>query len=342
MSRRHRIVTALLAVLVVAAFTASVGWGAVAIAPAQVLAVFLHKAGIDTSIAVSTLQESVLWTIRLPRVLMSLIVGAALAVSGVVLQGIFRNPLAEPSLLGISSGAVVMAMLATVTGASKMGAWASPLAGFLGALAVSISLYASFRRAPRRDVTTFVLTGVIINVFLAAIITMLPAVYRNAGLGDTTFWTMGGFGGTMWPSVYVAAPTSLGAALLLWRMSAQLNVLSLGDADAEYLGVDTHRLRMQAVVLTALVTGAAVAFAGVIAFVGLVVPHALRLLIGPDHRQLLPASALGGALMVCVADLLARTLISPAELPVGVLTTVVGGPLFFVLLRQARARGRWV
>lgn len=341
MSRRHRIVTALLAVLVVAAFTASVGWGAVAIAPAQVLAVFLHKAGIDTSIAVSTLQESVLWTIRLPRVLMSLIVGAALAVSGVVLQGIFRNPLAEPSLLGISSGAVVMAMLATVTGASKMGAWASPLAGFLGALAVSISLYASFQHAPRRDVTTFVLTGVIINVFLAAIITMLPAVYRNAGLGDTTFWTMGGFGGTMWPSVYVAAPTSLGAALLLWRNSAQLNVLSLGDADAEYLGVDTHRLRMQAVVLTALVTGAAVAFAGVIAFVGLVVPHALRLLIGPDHRQLLPASALGGALMVCVADLLARTLISPAELPVGVLTTVVGGPLFFVLLRQARARGRW-
>lgn len=341
MSRRHRIVTTILAVLVVAAFTASVGWGAVSIAPAQVLAVFLHKLGIDTSIEVSTLQETVLWTIRLPRVLMSLIVGAALAMSGAALQGIFRNPLAEPSLLGITSGAVVMAMLATVTGAAKLGAWASPLAGFIGALAVSVGLYSSFRRAPRRDVTTFVLTGVIVNVFLAAIITMLPAMYRNAGLGDTTFWTMGGFGGTMWPSVYVAAPISLGAAILLWRMSKQLNVLSLGDSDAEYLGVDTQRLRLQAVVLTSLVTGAAVAYAGVIAFVGLVIPHALRLLIGPDHRHLLPAAALGGAFMVCVADLLARTLISPAELPVGVLTTVVGGPLFFVLLRQARARGRW-
>lgn len=342
MKNRHRLVAAVLAVLVVAAFTVSVGWGAVSIAPSQVAAVFLRKLGIETSITVSPLQESVLWTIRLPRVLMSLVVGAALAVSGVALQSIFRNPLAEPSLLGITSGAVAAAMIAIVAGAANVGPWVPPLAGFLGALIVSLILYSSFRRTPRRDVTAFALTGVVINVFLAAVITMLPAMYRTAGLGETTFWTMGGFGGVMWPSVYVTAPVALLATGWLWGLSSQLNILALGDSDAEYLGVDTHRLRMQAIVLTSLVTGASVAYAGVIAFVGLVVPHALRLVIGPDHRRLLPASALGGALMLCLADILARALISPAELPVGVLTTLAGGPLFFVLLRQARAKGRWV
>jgi len=342
MKARRVIVATSLTILVVAACTVSLGWGAVSIAPSQVAAVFLRKMGIETSIAVTPLQESVLWTIRLPRVLMSLLVGSALAVAGVALQGIFRNPLAEPSLLGITSGAVVASMLAVVAGAAKRHPWAAPLAGFLGALAVSLVLYSFFRRAPRRDVATVVLTGVIINVFLGAVITLLPAIFRTAGLGETTFWTMGGFGGLTWSSVYVTAPAAVVASLLLWRLSPQLNVLSLGDSDAEYLGVDAHRLRLQAIVLTSLVTGASVAFAGVIAFVGLVVPHALRLLIGPDHRHLLPASALGGAFMVCVADLFARTLIAPSELPVGVLTTLVGGPLFFVLLRQAQAKGRWV
>lgn len=344
--RRYRAVMGLLLLLVIGAFLASVGQGAVSIAPAQVVAVFLSKAGVASNTEVSPLHENVLWSIRLPRALLGLIVGGALAVSGVVLQGVFRNPLAEPSLLGISGGAVVGAMIATVlrvqAGLSAIGQWTVPVAGFAGALIVSLALYSSFRRAPRRDVTTFVLTGVIINVILGAIITLLPNVFRDGGLGsNTTFWTLGGLGGTMWPMVHLAAPISLGAAALLWPTAAKLNLMALGDTDAEYLGVDTHAVRLQSLVLISLVTGAAVAFAGVIAFVGLVVPHALRLVIGPDHRRLLPASALGGALMVCIADTFARTIVAPTELPVGVLTTVVGGPLFFILLRQARAQGRW-
>lgn len=343
--RRYRTVMGGLLLLVIGAFTVSVGWGAVSIAPAQVAAVFLHKAGIASNIDVSSLQANVLWSIRLPRVLMALIVGGALAIAGVVLQGVFRNPLAEPSLLGISGGAVVAAMIATVIrvgiGAS-VGAWLVPLGGFIGALIVFLGLYYLFRRSPRRDVTTFLLTGVIVNVILTAFITLLPNVFRDGGLGsNATFWTMGSLGGTMWPSVHIAAPVSLVAAAMLWRMAPTINLMALSDSDAEYLGVDTHAVRLQSVVLIALVTGAAVAFSGVIAFVGLVVPHALRLVMGPDHQRLLPASALGGGLMLIVADLLARTLVSPAELPVGVLTTLVGGPLFFWLLQRARLQGRW-
>lgn len=345
-TRRYRAVTGLLCLLVIGAFTVSVGWGAVSIAPAQVAAVFLNKAGINTPIEVSPLQANVLWSIRVPRVLMSLIVGGALAVSGVVLQGVFRNPLAEPSLLGITGGAVVGAMAATIVasgagGAGIVSVWTLPVAGFVGAVAVSFGLYSFFQQQSRHDVMTFLLTGVIANVVLGALITSLPSIFRDSGLGDTTFWTMGSLGGTLWPAVHIAAPISLGAAALLWRMAPALNVLSLGDADAAYLGVDTRALRLRSIVLVALVTGAAVAFAGVIAFVGLVVPHALRLAIGPDHRQLLPASALGGALMVCIGDLLARTVVAPTELPIGVLTTLVGGPLFFWLLHRARTQGRW-
>lgn len=345
--RRYRAVTGLLLLLVIGAFTASVGWGAVSIAPAQVAAVFLNKAGISTNMEVPALQATVLWSIRLPRVLMGLIVGGALAVAGVVLQGVFRNPLAEPSLLGVSGGAVVAAMVAIVVRphlgvAQSIGTWTVPVAGFLGALLVSFGLYSFFQRSRRRDVTTFLLTGVIANVILGALITMLPAVFRGSPLGsDTTFWTMGGLGGILWPSVHIAAPISLGAAVVLWRMAPKLNLMALGDSDAAYLGVDTHAVRLQSIILVSLVTGAAVAFAGVIAFVGLVVPHALRLVIGPDHRRLLPTSALGGALMVCVSDLLARTVVSPTELPVGVFTTIVGGPLFFWLLYKANTQGRW-
>lgn len=350
MSRfRFVIVTSLLCLLVAGAFTVSVGWGAVSVPPAHVMAVFLSKAGFHSPIDVPSLQANVLWSIRVPRVMMSLIVGAALAVSGVVLQGVFRNPLAEPSLLGIAGGGVIGSMAALIvnsgttflaTAVDKLGIWGQPLAGFVGALIVSVGLYAFFQREPRQDVSTFLLTGVIANVILGALMTLLPALFRDSGLGEATFWTMGGLGGTLWPAVHAAAPPILITIFWLWRMTPKLNVLALGDTDAGYLGVDTTGLRLQSVTLVALITGAAVAFAGVIAFVGLVVPHALRLVIGPDHRRLLPTAALGGAFVVCVADWLSRLIVFPSELPVGVLTTLIGGPLFFWQLYRARATGQ--
>lgn len=343
---RYRAVMGVLLLLVVAAFMMSVGWGTVSITPARVAAVFLNKVGLGTRVEVPPLQAAVLWNIRLPRVLMALIVGGALAVSGAVLQGVFGNPLAEPSLLGVSGGAVVGAMvgtIVTVSGRASPGLpaqmWPLPLAGFAGALAVSLGLYRFYQRLPKRDGTTFVLIGVIANVILGALITFLPAMFRNGGLGsDTTLWTMGSLGRTLWPAVYVAAPLSTGAVILLWRMAPKLNLMALGDANAEHLGVDSHAVRVRSIVVVSLLTGASVSFAGVIAFVGLVVPHALRLLIGSDHRYLIPAGAVGGALMVALADLLARTLVPPSELPIGVLTILAGGTV--VLLAAAAGAGK--
>lgn len=345
--RRDRLIIGTLLLLVIVAFTVSVGSGTVSIAPDQTVAVLLSKIGINTGIEVPSLKAATLWNIRVPRVFMAFVVGAALAVSGTSLQGVFHNPLAEPSLLGISGGAVVFAMVATVIRTQfatiAAGTWIMPLGGFLGALLVSLGLYTFFRRLPKRDAASFLLTGVIVNVILGAMITLLPRLFRESGLGsDTTFWTMGGFGGTLWPSVYYAAPISIAAAVLLWRLAPKLNVMALGDTNAQYLGVDTHTVRLQIILLVALVTGTVVAFAGVIAFVGLVVPHALRLVMGPDHRTLIPAGALGGAILVGAADLFARTLISPSELPVGIFTTLVGGPLFFWLFYRERSQGRWV
>lgn len=339
--RRQRAVIGVLLLLVVGSFLLNVGWGAVAVPPAQVFAVFMDKIGFKTDIAVGAQQAAVLWTIRLPRVLMALLVGAALAVSGVVLQGVFRNPLAEPAVLGIAGGGVVAALIVTVSGLIHVSRWFLPVGATIGALLVTLILYYLFTSDTNRDVSTFVLTGVVMNVFLAAIVTMMTFMFQRHGLGDTTAWTMGSLGGTMWPNFYVSAPVIVVATILLWRMGPELNLLLLGDTEADHLGVDTARLRRRGIVLVSIITGTAVAFAGTIAFVGLVVPHALRLLIGPDHRVLLPASLLGGAFMVALGDLFARTMVSPMELPIGVLTTIVGGPLFFYLLFRARKEGRW-
>lgn len=344
--RRFPWTMALLAILLLGGVTLNIGSGAVAIAPAQIVAVFLNKMGVATALDVSPVQASVLWSIRLPRVLMAVFVGAALAASGVALQSVFRNPLAEPSLLGMSGGAVVAAMIvAIVQGGLKgpqAGAWAVALGGFVGALAVAGALHLFFRAFPRRDTTTFVLIGVIINVIWSAVMTLLPPLFRQSGLGsDASFWTMGSLGGTLWPSVYIVAPLVMGAGAGLWRLAPTLNILALSDDDAQYLGVSTDAVRWQTIISVSLLSGTAVAFVGVIAFVGLIVPHALRLVLGPDHRQLLPAAALAGGLFVTVADLLARTLASPAELPIGVLTTLAGGPMFFWLLYLERSQKRW-
>lgn len=309
--------------------------------PAQVVGILLHRMGIETAIEFSTQQELVLWAIRLPRVLMGLLVGAALAVSGGVLQGVFRNPLAEPALLGITSGGIVGAVIAIMTGSAGLGVWTLPLAAFLGALLTTFGLHRFSKAHGTTDVTSLILGGVALNLFLGAVISLITFVSRAPGLRDMTFWTLGGLGSTVWPHVYIAAPTIIVATLLLWRLGRQLNLMLLGETEAQNLGVDTNALRTQAIVLISLVVGTAVAFAGSIAFVGLVVPHALRMVFGPDHRVLIPASMLAGAALLSVGDLFARTMVSPMEVPIGILMTLVGGPLFFYLLNRTRKQGGW-
>jgi iron complex transport system permease protein len=331
-----------LAVLLPLVAVANVGLGAVGIAPAQVVAILAGRVGIDLGIGYSDQQEAVLWAIRLPRVALGVLVGAGLGLAGAALQGVFRNPLAEPGLIGVSSGAAVGAAAVIVLGVAPLGVMTVPLAAFAGGLAASAAVYACARYQGRTEVVTLLLCGIAVNVVAGAAIGLLTVVADDAELRGIVFWTLGSVGGATWPVVAATAPLVLAAVLVLPRLAAALDLLALGEREAGHLGVATERVRLAVVALAALATGAAVAAAGVVGFVGLVVPHAVRLLAGPGHRVLLPASALGGAAALLAADLVARTVAVPAEIPLGTVTALVGGPFFLALVVRTRRRhGGW-
>ncbi|MFV0515033.1 MAG: FecCD family ABC transporter permease [Jhaorihella sp.] len=282
----------------------------------------------------------VLWDIRLPRVLMGVLVGAALAVSGALLQGLFRNPLADPGIVGVSAGASLGAVVAIVLGASLpfaagLGPWLVPVAAFTGAWVATMTLYRIATRQGRTSVATMLLAGIALTALAMALTGLLVYVADDAQLRDFTFWNMGSLAGATWSKLSVAAPlmlVPLAAAPLLAR---GLNGLALGEAAAGHIGIPVQRLKRAAILTVAAATGTAVAVSGGIGFVGIVVPHLLRLAIGPDHRFLLPNAALLGATLLLLADLVSRTVIAPAELPIGIVTAVIGGPFFlFILLRQ--------
>ncbi|WP_087510652.1 FecCD family ABC transporter permease, partial [Cellulomonas iranensis] len=283
-----------------------------------------------------------LWTVRFPRVVMAVLVGAALASGGAVMQGVFGNPLAEPGVVGVSSGAAVGACLVIVTGWTFAGSWTVALLAFAGGLAATLVVYATAREAGRTEVVTLVLTGVAVNAVGGAAVAFLTFLGDTQAREQIVFWQLGSLNGTRWAYVAVVAPlvvTGLVAAVLLAR---RLDLLALGERPARHLGVDVERLRLVVVVVVAVLTAAAVAFCGVIAFVGLVVPHVVRMVVGPGHRVLVPASALGGATLLLGADLVARTAVPYADLPIGMLTALVGGPFFFWLIRRTRrAAGGW-
>ncbi|MGE0134529.1 MAG: FecCD family ABC transporter permease [Dehalococcoidia bacterium] len=328
--------------LLLAALLLNVGMGAVQSAPDQVVAILLDRLGIHAGIDFTVQQENVLWSIRLPRVALAMIVGAGLAMSGAALQGIFRNPLADPGLIGVSSGAAVGAIALIILGTAPLG-WASqPLAAFAGALAMTLAVYVLSRNGGRTEVVTLILTGVAMNAIAGSAIGLMNFVATDAQLRNIVFWTMGGLGGATWDVVLPVGLFSCLGMVGLWRHARALNLLVLGEREAYHLGVSTERVRLRVIAFATLVAGCAVAASGIVGFVGLVVPHLLRLIAGPDHRTLLPASALGGATLVLGADLVARTVVMPAELPLGIVTALAGGPYFLWLLRRTRAaQGGW-
>lgn len=289
-----------------------------------------------------TVADSVIVDIRAPRVLLAVIVGASLATAGVVMQGVFANPLAEPGLVGVSSGAAVAAVVAIVLGLTAIGFWVLPLAAMIGGLLVTAGVYLMARVDGRTEVVTLILTGIAVNAFAGALIGLLMSISDDAELRSITFWTLGSLSAATWSSVILVLPLAAIGLALAPRLARPLDLLALGENAAAHLGVDVERLRRVAIVLTALLTAAAVAVAGIIGFIGLVVPHAVRLILGPGHRLLLPASALAGAALLVLADLVARTAVAPREIPLGVLTALIGSPTFFLLLRREhRRRGAW-
>ncbi|WP_371732175.1 FecCD family ABC transporter permease [Erwinia sp. QL-Z3] len=282
------------------------------------------------------------WNIRLPRVLLAVLVGSALALSGGVMQGLFRNPLADPGLLGISSGAALMVAISVVIPLSlpaMLALWWPMLAAFIGSLAVTVVIF-TLSRSGSGTLSRLLLVGIAINAVCGAAVGVLPWISNDQQLRQLSLWGMGSLGQAQWSTVIASAVIILPAMVATQWQARRLNLLQLGDEEAHYLGVDVKHTQRILLVLSALMVAASVAVSGVIGFVGLVVPHLMRMCIGSDHRWLLPGAGLAGAILMLIADTLARTVVAPAEMPVGLLTSLLGAPWFLWLILR-RQEGRY-
>jgi iron complex transport system permease protein len=331
-----RRVTIALGVLTLVVSAASLSIGAAAGSPLAILSALLRGEEIPSQDWVIVME------IRLPRLILGLVVGAALAVSGAVMQGLFRNPLADPGLVGVSAGAGLGAILAIVLGGllpvalgDLIGMWLVPFAAFLGGWGSTLILYQVSTRAGRTSVATMLLAGIALGALAGALSGILVYMANDQQLRDLTFWGMGSLAGATWAKLAVAAPLMIAGILAALFLARGLNALALGEAAAMHLGLPVQRVKRVAILSVAAATGAAVAASGGIGFVGIVVPHLLRLVSGPDHLRLLPNAALLGGAMLVAADVVARTVVAPAELPIGIVTAVIGGPFFlWILLRR--------
>jgi iron complex transport system permease protein len=333
--------SALVAILIAAVMVSAVV-GQLSISVTEVVGALLKWMGITTAWApLDPVVEATLEVVRFPRIVMALAVGAALAVAGALMQAVFGNPLAEPGVVGVSAGAALGASTAIVFGIAAGGGGVALLA-FVGGLGATLLVYAVARAGGRTEVVTLLLTGIAINAFAQAGLAFVLFLADTASREQIVFWQLGSLAGSVWSEVAIVLPVLIIGTILAVLLASKLDLLSLGERNARHLGVDVEQLRIISIVLVALLTGVAVAFAGIIAFVGLVVPHIIRMALGPAHRGLLVASAVGGGALLAIADLMTRTLVSGADLPIGMLTALVGGPFFFGLLYQQRRRsGGW-
>ncbi|WP_199260320.1 FecCD family ABC transporter permease [Paracoccus binzhouensis] len=335
-SHRARRLGLVLALVLVAVTLASLGWGASGTS--------LTRAVSDLAAgrALAVQDRVVLMDIRLPRALMGIFVGASLAVSGAVMQGLFRNPLADPGIVGVSSGASLGAIVAIVLGsalpagiAGFLGWYLVPVAAFCGGWITTILLYRIATRRGRTSVATMLLAGIALGAIMGAVSGILVFRASDSELRDLTFWGLGSLAGANWPKLAAAVPIMALALVFAPWLARGLNALALGEAAAGHVGIRVQRVKNLAILTVAGATGAAVAVSGGIGFVGIVVPHLLRLASGPDHRYLLVNAALLGAVMLLIADMVSRTIIAPAELPIGIVTAIMGGPFFlWILLRN--------
>ncbi len=334
-----RLVILLLCVLLALTMLFSLASGASDASAVAVVRGWLFGAADD---ALSVRDRIIINDVRLPRVVLGALVGASLAVSGAVMQGLFRNPLADPGLIGVSAGAGLAAVLIIVLGGTvlapvtlAMGTFSLPVAAFFGGLAATLVLYKVATRQGRTSVATMLLAGIALAALAGAVTGILVFVADDRQLRDLTFWQLGSLAGATWLKIGAVAPIMVLAMAATPFLARGLNALALGEATATHLGIPVQQLKYIAIVSVAASVGSSVAVSGGIGFVGIVVPHLLRLAMGPDNRYLLPASALLGASLLLLADAVARTIVAPAELPIGIVTAVAGAPFFlWILLRN--------
>lgn len=315
-----------------------IGFGAVSVLPAYMFAAIKHYVG---GSGPANIYEAVFLQLRLPRVLLCGITGAVLSVSGVLMQGLFRNPIVEPGLVGTSSGAAFGASLVFVLAARmspELKAYAGPLllpvVAFFSALAATFFVYSLARSAGRVSILSLLLVGIAVNAVCLSGTGFMAYIARDPQARSITFWNLGTFAGASWLQVAIVGGVAALVFLVALRDAKGLNALLLGEEEAAYLGIDAEKLKRRILILNTAMVAVATAFVGVIAFMGLVVPHLIRLLIGSDNRRLLPAAAVLGATLLILADLAARLLLAPAEMPIGIITSLVGAPVFILLLKR--------
>ena len=287
-------------------------------------------------------QYNVLLNIRLPRVLLSMMIGAALAVSGAGLQGLFRNPLADPGLIGISAGAMLAASIAIILGLQFtngfLGYYSISFATFLGAISTTIIVFRLSKSDKSTNIATMLLAGIAINALAGAVTGFIIYLSNDDQLRDITFWSLGSLGGADWEKIIALIPLTILPIIMIARLSKKLDVFALGESEAICLGVNVNTMKRKLIIWVTITVGSCVAISGMIGFIGLLIPHITRLLVGPKHRNLIWISAILGALVLSVADLLCRLIVAPAELPIGILTAILGTPLFLMLLIQQKRK----
>jgi iron complex transport system permease protein len=336
--RQNKFFFPVLIVLLLTVLICAIAFGAVEILPSDMYSAMLH---FFQGKEPANIYEGVFIQLRLPRVLLCAITGAILSVSGVLMQGLFRNPIVEPGLVGTSSGAAFGASIVFVLAAkfspefkSFIGPFLVPLVAFLGALAATYTVYSLAKNAKRVSIMSLLLVGIAVNAVCLSGTGFMSYIARDPQARSITFWNLGTFSGASWLQVFIVGTVAAIIFMLSLRYSKQLNALLLGEEEATYLGVDPDKLKRKIMLLNTAMVSVATAFVGVISFMGLIVPHVLRLLIGSDNKRLLPASMLLGATLLTLADMCARLILAPAEVPIGIITSLIGAPVFIILLKK--------
>lgn len=336
----------ILSLILLASVVFSACTGALPISPGELWQIIAFKLGWLTETGVEEQKSIVFWIIRLPRVCLAVLIGAALGIAGASLQGLFRNPIADATLIGVTSGASLFAVFVIMLNVKYLGmlnelagAYGISFVAFLGAALTTLLVYQLSKMTGDGSITTLLLCGIAINAFVGAMTGLMTYMADDAQLRNITFWNLGSLGGASWTSVMAVGPFVAVSIVFMPFLSKALNLLVLGESQAASLGVNMKSLKRKVIVLATMGVGASVAVAGTIGFVGLVVPHIIRTLFGPNHRTLIIGSALSGAIVLTLADTLSRTIVAPSELPIGILTAMLGTPFFiYILWEQKRKR----
>lgn len=343
--KTYGFILGVLFLVLLAACGLAVCTGAVKISASELWSIIAYRTGLSSHINFTPQQEAVFLNIRLPRVVLGALVGSALAIAGSTLQGLFRNPLAEPGLIGISSGASLFAVMMIVLEhrffgfmTAAFGYYALAIAAFLGACLTTFVVYRLAVGNGKADITTLLLAGIAINALAGSFTGLLTYMSTDEQLRNITFWSLGSLGGASWKTVTGILPFVAVSLIALPFFSKSLNALALGESQAGHIGINVQLLKRLIIVLATMGVGASVAVSGMIGFIGLVIPHILRMALSADHRLVIPGSALLGASVLVLADVIARTLFAPAELPIGILTAIIGAPIFIYIIMVERRK----